>query len=932
MSDEALLKAVRAGRTVEATGLLDGMTDAERRACLPALKELRKELRSAPWNAASRVAHPALHAAGAACHTGAAGAATWIAGVDMRWSQASPGVLLHVLGDRESDWLADLTHRLAARPVTSRLPFALLSGLVGLSGCEVPTTDAYVRGWFEHMGASRNGGRSVAQRLRKEPHLSVMIGALFESLEVTGQISWLFGDGPGSWYNALAELAEEGVLDRKVLVDACVARLLRGGAPADQRVFLRLLSSLALTRAEERERSADWTALACQAVPSVAWHAQSVLASFALDGELTPGQLAEMSSGVLFRTEKKLVRAQLVLLGKVLKRDPSTADVLLPAVAEAFGHEDTDVQERALKLVERHVTALSGPNRTPGTTGLSASADTDGTSGPDGTTGTVGTTGTDGTAGTAGSAGANSARERLGELAADLSPGLRLRAQRVLGIEAPGSAATVQEDVLPPVPRRERLAPAPESVAELAEEVSAILASGGGVAAFERALDGLVRHAHRDREALAEALGPVVARCWWKDRDPRYPSADRIFRESPNGLEVVLAALFEQVGTDTLHTAAQQGTTSGNCHHSALSRAFEARLWEAAYRLRAEPMPFLLATPSWDTGLLEPEELVERLTEYRRLDARPGTADFAQALLRVRRDDPAVSAAAAARARALGSPEGYRLSQWLSSEGPLLPTGRRRTSGARVLLELGELQEIQGHFPAEFRPLGRPLTVFKDHWYCRHWGVTDRQHWPAVVPGRRELVAARLLRDISTAAIEDTRMDAMTLPLLAEADGPAGEALHLCVAYGLGARHPEDRLSAVDALLVLAARGQLDAGRLGADIGELVGRGALKKSRLAESIRTAAATGAYATVWSVLRGLLPDLLAGLAADGAGGGSGGGAVRGLGELLAVAADCAERSGAHGDLPHLPETAERHGSSRVVTQARRLRTALTREAAA
>lgn len=90
MSGEALLKAVRAGHTVEAAGLLDGMTDGERRSCLPDLKELRKELRAAPWNAASRVAHPALHAAGAACHTGAAGAATWIAAADMRWSQASP--------------------------------------------------------------------------------------------------------------------------------------------------------------------------------------------------------------------------------------------------------------------------------------------------------------------------------------------------------------------------------------------------------------------------------------------------------------------------------------------------------------------------------------------------------------------------------------------------------------------------------------------------------------------------------------------------------------------------------------------------------------------------------------------------------------------------------------------------------------------------
>lgn len=90
MSGEALLKAVRAGSTVQAVGLLDGMTDGERRAALPALKDLRKELRAAPWNAESRTAYPALHAAGAACHTGAAAAAAWIAGADMRWSQASP--------------------------------------------------------------------------------------------------------------------------------------------------------------------------------------------------------------------------------------------------------------------------------------------------------------------------------------------------------------------------------------------------------------------------------------------------------------------------------------------------------------------------------------------------------------------------------------------------------------------------------------------------------------------------------------------------------------------------------------------------------------------------------------------------------------------------------------------------------------------------
>ncbi|MHB9857166.1 hypothetical protein [Streptomyces sp. YIM S03343] len=98
-----LLEAVRAGRTGETVDLLTGMTDAERRAHVPELRELRTELRKAPWNAQSRTAYPALHAAGAACQTGAAAAAAWIAANDMRWTSAPPAVLLHLLAGRPAD-------------------------------------------------------------------------------------------------------------------------------------------------------------------------------------------------------------------------------------------------------------------------------------------------------------------------------------------------------------------------------------------------------------------------------------------------------------------------------------------------------------------------------------------------------------------------------------------------------------------------------------------------------------------------------------------------------------------------------------------------------------------------------------------------------------------------------------------------------------
>ncbi|MYS55334.1 hypothetical protein GTW46_35695, partial [Streptomyces sp. SID6013] len=861
-----LVAAVRAGRTAEVVSLLDGMTDTERRACFPRLKALRQELRTERWSAESRRALPALHAAGAACQTGAAAVANWLAAVDMRWSQASPAVLLHVLGDRDAGWLADVVHRLARRPAASNVSYELMAGLVRLSGCPVPTTEAYVQGWLLHIGGGRQRGGTLRDRLRRDPHLAEMVAAVFRTEGVGARLGWLSGDGPDGWTSALAELTAEGALDRRSMVDACVARLLRGGVPAEPRVFLPLLHALSLTRDEERRRTADWTALASDAVPAVASHAQSVLGALALAGELPPRQLAEVTEAVLFRTEKKLVRAQLVLLGKVLARDGAAATVLLPAAAQAFGHEDSDVQDRALKLVERHVGRVTDQE----------------------------------------------VRRELAEAAEQLIPALRSRAVRTLGAAPADARPVAHEEVLPAVPERVRLPPAPTTAVEVAEETGALLASGGDVADFERALDGLVRHAHRDRKALLDALEPVVARRWWAERERRlgHPSDDFFARrhelfDGERALDLLLATLYGKVRTDTLHRAVRDGVPNSGCVHNSLARAFEARMWEVAYRLRTDPLPFLLATPTWGTGLLEPDELVDRLDACRRAGVRVAAVDFGQALLRVRRDDRA----AAERAAALGTEEGERLARLLTAERTA-PATTRRTADARILVEVGEVPELRAEeFPYALRLLGRPASPSADRWYCSHWSDAIRRHWLALLPERPELVAARLLRDVSQVAVDDQRgAAAAVLPHLADADGEAGESVHLCVAYGLGARHSEDRLAAVDALLMLAARGRLDPDRLGADLGQLVRRGAVKPVRLADAVRSAAATGAQATVWAVLRRVLPVLLADLAT----GGTTTSSARGLGDLLTVAAECAERTGAQGELPHLSGVADRRGT--------------------
>ncbi|WP_066946024.1 DUF6493 family protein [Streptomyces lushanensis] len=913
-----LLDAVRAGRVQDIPGLVKPLGAADRKTELASLKALRTEMRGWPWGQwrERRKTGYALLVAGAGCHTGAAATAAWIGAREIRAGLGLPHAeLLDLLAERDPGWLGDVAHRLAGRASTARLDYPLIADLVRLAGCPVPTTDAFVHGWAD---AVPSHGR-LLPALRTDPLVRTMVPRLFATAELPSPLGW-YGDAeePHHWPTALTVLAEEGVVERSLLVDSCVARLLRGGAPGDLGFFLNLLRRLALTAAEEREHLADWIGMAADGTSAVAGYAQGVLGRMALAGDLPVRSLADMSRSVLFRPEKKLVRAQLVLLGKVLRTDGGSADELLAVVAEAFGHEDTAVQERALKLVARHLSA----------------------------------------------AGAGS-RAELALAAAALSPVHRERATEVFG-EPPAEPDPVPyEEILPPVPVPARLAPAPADRAELVEEVVALIVSREEVATFERTLDGLVRHAYRDREALADALKDALAARWWlgtasdQDRDQR-------FSRIPRGVEVVAASICERVSVTALWNTRSRAAVRQSCAHTVLNGVTEARLWEAAHLLRTRPLPFLLATPTWETGALDPDVLVERLGEYQRLCATPAPVDFAQALLRVRRGSHPEAARAAA---ALGTPEGDRLAAWLSGEGTALPAldpaGEPRRPEAdgpagegRRLLEaaagrIGAVRErlaIHREFPPAFRWLGSPVRPTGRG--CHHWG--SGVHWPAVLPEDRETLAGWLLHEVAACARDDRRGGSWWLPVLAESGGPAGAVLHQAVAYGLGARHPDDRLSAVDALLVLTARGDLDGPLLGRELATLVTSEAVKANRPADALRTAAATGAYATVWSVLGAALPGLLAAEAARprpaarartvaartvttqpvaagtvpaGTGTAKAPAAVRpGLGDLLAVAAECVEHCGARDAIPGLAESAGRGGSSRLASQAARLLAAL------
>ncbi|MFJ5101422.1 hypothetical protein [Streptomyces sp. NPDC088554] len=158
------------------------------------------------------------------------------------------------------------------------------------------------------------------------------------------------------------------------------------------------------------------------------------------------------------------------------------------------------------------------------------------------------------------------------------------------------------------------------------------------------------------------------------------------------------------------------------------------------------------------------------------------------------------------------------------------------------------------------RRLSTPLPPERPGPQCYHGEGDHNGDRLGVLPGDREILVEWLLHEVADCAVHDERGGAWWLPPLAESGGPAGPSPRRALAYGLGARHPQDRLASVDALLVPAARGEPAGPVVGEEPAGPVVSDEVKVDRPADSVRTAAATGAYATVRSVPSAALPALL------------------------------------------------------------------------
>ncbi|SDK77001.1 hypothetical protein SAMN05421874_11138 [Nonomuraea maritima] len=856
------LDRIETSSVASLVAFLEGLGDDDRRLiawCLPAhLSERRR----GGWEAEQRVRERAhlYRVAGASCMAGAAQVASWLDRRELRQveAEADAARLMSVLADRPLEWRRDLAVRLVRRLRPGTGPMWRRGQALGnwdLAAALVIDTGVEPP---ENDAFVSGWVLRTADRQQKHGGAALADDGLLDHMLprlFQAQGVGVHADG-GTLAGELVALSRTGRVPRRALLDGCMSRFLTGVDAADAGSFVMLWRELQPEAAEIPV--ADFVRVLPSAPSPLLQLAVEELHRAESAGMLEADLFAEAVHTLAYRPEKKNMAAAVKWIAAA---PPARGGAAAAALAPVFDIDTPGLRERAVRVAVKLAPHTSEPGR-----------------------------------------------EAIREAGARLPADLRRRLAAAYGAvdEVPSEPVVVPALTATPLPA---LAPPIASVPELAAELDEPLWPQDP-ARFERMLAALVELSHRDRDAVVAGL-----QSWWRT-NWRHPFDVSIYAYGISGFDEEIGSLLSRCALAIVSPADSRALTkelNGNGRRPgpepAPQRFVQKRFREVVSLLeRGETIPVLLATPTSPTGHVDAATLVTRME---RLDgAEPLEYDFLQALLRLpRRIDPEV----VVRAERLPSQAGRRLAARLRDGGLPDPVvtwevgAFGRPSYYQSLKEAHARLAPPEGMPGPLAELWTLEPVSGGRGFSRNtvW-------WPSVMPSHREAVAAHLLEGAPGF------MDVAAVAALAHNDGPVGLATASTIVAGMSHPASAQRALSADAILALAAHGELPAADLGRALGHMVRCEQVKLNLIIGVLGELTARGAHAEVWTALAQALPLLLPG---------PGEKARAGLGNLLAVATQAAELTRAQDDVPGLADLAARKGSSLLIHEARRLQETLS-----
>lgn len=777
------------------------------------------------------------------------------------------GHVVEVLVRRDPPWLPTVVNLLAERLRFDHYrpdDYLLIDNLRTRAAMPPPAAPVFVAMWVRTAWRGHHDDGDAVGLVRAEPAYAELVPLAFDVDEIAGAMRER---------DQLRHLADTGAVDRDALIDACLARLQRGGRPQPTNEFVRDLDSLTPTTDEVAARTRSYLVLVAPgSATSVAAMAQRDLLRLDSAGRLSGDELLEMSQSVLLRTEKKILRGQLKHLEAHAREVPEDVDLVAHATCVALSNAAPDIQRNAVDVLTRLTTTLQPPT----VAAVSTAAES---------------------------------------LPADLRE--RLSAGLAIG------EATVAPDTpvitLPPVPDRPGPVKPITSVDEVVEELAAIVHSepmqARGVD-LDRVVEALPRLGDGDREALRRAAAPIIGRGTYQYYLEHGGEFDFTLRRA------LVALLASCLGDDWVRPAPDFHAR----RRGAPGRAMCLRIFSLAESVHADRRVRVVALPSTNDGAVDPTDLHDRLARAAVDGWEPDDVDLEQALLRLD-----LSTAVAEPFASLAGDAGSRVAAWVRHGGHRAPrvqvgVAKGHLDALRTMTQRRADAKPRSSPTPDQGPHPEPLQV-GPLWAALGTSPKPRndsgagwdpdaafETWPLVLPHERELLAAHLLPELSRAR-ESRSQGLAAMVDLTERPGPAGTALLVGLAYTAAGKHHDARSAAADGLIVLAGQGQLDGAAFGKVLSAMIEHGDIVAGRLAPALGDAARGGAAAQIWVAVSTLLAPLLRRASQPS-----------GLVDVLVLAAEVATLAGAHGTIDGLDEFAGRKGRTRQLVEARRLREVL------
>lgn len=340
-----------------------GMPEAERRSIAPKIIRLHETA----WRQLVRTEAPPGDVLLDAGQTSIAIVATaTLSELQKIRSWGSSADTCRVMIARQPDWLAEGLELLLERTTSSFvigevahvINRAVAQGLVS-----APSHDRYAIGiaYGYEFGPQAS---PLVDRVRAD--VERLASAIWRQFEVEGggEISlaardkYFAGRARGDWAGALKTLSEEGHLDRQRLLDASLDALNRGFAQFRAGWFSRFHELMAPTLDERVARTDRYLDLLASPIGPTVSFAMAALKAIQKADRLDGIHVAERIEPALHASSAATACAALALLAEAAESRPKIRPAIVRLAAIGLEHPKIEVQEAALQLIERHVTAF----------------------------------------------------------------------------------------------------------------------------------------------------------------------------------------------------------------------------------------------------------------------------------------------------------------------------------------------------------------------------------------------------------------------------------------------------------------------------------------------------------------------------------------------------------------------------------------------